>query len=63
MTFLQAKEFFDDAIKYIDPDKDKVKWDLLNGLSELSASLNHFQNAARTFERKAEQELTILKRR
>ena len=34
--FYEAREIFDDAKKYINPETDPVHWDLLNGLSELA---------------------------
>ena len=41
--FYKAKEIFDDAKKYINPETDPVHWDLLNGLSELAMSLRFLE--------------------
>jgi hypothetical protein len=39
VMFDKAKEIFDDAMKYINPETDPLHWDLLSGLSELAMSL------------------------
>jgi len=41
--FYEAREIFDDAKKYINPETDPVHWDLLNGLSELAMSLQSLE--------------------
>ncbi len=35
----QAKQIFDDAKQYINPQSDPVNWDLINGLSELAEAI------------------------
>lgn len=41
--FYKAKQLFDDAKKYINSQSDPVTWDLINGLSELTASLQSLE--------------------
>ena len=39
MSYYNAQKCFDDAIRYIDPKKDPIMWDLANGLSALCQAL------------------------
>jgi hypothetical protein len=48
----KAKEIFDDAKNHLDPRKDPVMWDLVNGLSELCDALNQLQNDVHSLKQK-----------
>jgi hypothetical protein len=62
MSAHKAKQCFDDAKNYVNPQKDPVNWNLVNGLSALSQEVKNISFSISQLQRDVTQIQTELRR-
>lgn len=55
MTAYQAEQLFDDAKNHLDPERDPVRWNLMNGLSALAQELRNMSSTLSRLDREIQQ--------